>query len=283
MAPDEQRWPKDRRADGSLRSYAVALDWAGGHLEALHTEMQRVVDLQRKDTATPVEGDPSRNRVVITLDPPGEPASHFSMLVATVAHALRVSLDYLVYDLSVARAQRRGKLLSQAVIEGSQFPLLYRPSWEAKSWPTVAGNHLAGLSDVAKKAVKALQPGNTRPSYKADPLWRLNEIDRGAKHRLPPVVAFQQDGVAYNRSPPGVGEFVLIGPAGKIEQRTEVADFTMSGHPFHFNMDPGYEIVVPMQLRLTDGPLVGADTLALLVEAYNDIISRVLPTLRSHL
>lgn len=102
----------------------------------------------------------------------------------TCVHNFRSALDNLVYEFAVA--YHNGSLASDF-----EERLMFPPIFDSpKGFKDKGAYRLKGIAPDARKVIEELQPYNREPKWPAcDPLWKLNELSKRDKHRLPPVAS----------------------------------------------------------------------------------------------
>jgi hypothetical protein len=117
--------------------------------------------------------DRATSEYVISAVIQHEPPPGLGLVLAEAAHALRSSLDHLVWDLV--------RLRGNEPTRRTQFPVfLDEPGFNQKSPPMVEG-----LSTTDKDTIRSLQPFIVNPAAPAEtPLAVLSWIDNTDKHRL---------------------------------------------------------------------------------------------------
>lgn len=148
---------------------------ASEHLEEIKGEIAAYVETNEGVSLVKVEG-----QTATALMPPFPPPK-IGVIIGEFVQNLRVSLDYLVYQLAI--------LDSGKEVNGTQFPIVK----DAKDFKGICRKYLGGVNEAHVAAIEALQPYK-RPHW----LWVMRGISNQDKHRTIQVLGMQSGGVRIN-------------------------------------------------------------------------------------
>lgn len=98
--------------------------------------------------------------------------TRYSVIAGDIVHQTRSALEHLAWAL---------------VPTPSEYVTGYPVIRIEDDWPTRGHRQISGVSEAIERKIKAMQPFG--PDYAKHPLWVLNELWRGEKHRVLNVVA----------------------------------------------------------------------------------------------
>lgn len=166
------------------------LDWADLEIEELHTVTAAWIEDQKLTLR--YHHDVDAGIYTIWIDGFGQPPVEWGIMVGTIAHNLRASLDNTIYQLAILNSGQ------PAPDNRLQFPICSQPGL----WKPQGGQNLIGVAQKAIVAIEQAQPYNfnDRP-HALEILAALNDVD---KHRsVHPIVSQLFDWLpAIRRSTP---------------------------------------------------------------------------------
>jgi hypothetical protein len=191
-----------------------------------------------------------KQRIEIRWDPPNEelPLTELAHLIGDAVHALRSSLDYLVYELAI---RKRGGSEPSALPPGhplrkTGFPIFL----DAKQFEDRGLKQLESITVKQQARITRLQPFG-QPDH---PLWVLSELDNLAKHRQAHVLLRVDRAWLQPEAAHFYGSKALEGPrpGKRLKPNTKVAVLTR-----HHGGVTGVEAQVNVALRWAVAPVFG--------------------------
>ena len=202
--------------------------------------------------------------------------SDLSLIVGDCIHNLRSALDNLVHELALAYIGIDP--LPEGRARGLEFPVFGDREMTTRE----CRNKIGCIDPRAQADIKGLQPYNRGERFRRDPLWQLHQLSNMDKHRLPHVVLFAPQAIAFF-VPDNLTASDIQSISGPIETCAPIARypaFDKTGAKVDVYPTPSFSVGfsqrVPEELRGWSVPT----RLALISD---HIISKVLPSLHPYL
>ena len=173
-------------SDADLHNHELKLRRAAEHLALLDEQIDDWMDGAHRYVA---ELDPQSGKKHIIVKVLNPPPVALRLLIGDSLHNFRSALDNLAYELAVAH---HGGGLPYPYFKDSEFPIFKRPMKSGERKRKIGRVH-----PEAQRIIERLQPYQHPTTYWLDPLWQLNELNNGDKHRLPNIVQVATHAGAY--------------------------------------------------------------------------------------
>jgi hypothetical protein len=229
--------------------------------------------------------DPTRLVYYATAERP--PKDPFSILIGDTLHGLRSGLDLLAFNLAAAYT----KPLPDAMAETSEFPIFGnedrkgRTGVGAQMFRDNGRFKVRGIDPRALVVIEKVQPYHAA-DYHADPLWRLNELDRINKHRLLHVAIAHGAGFLLDTRKSSnyvLGPGLIESLAGPITTDTPIARVPVRtanyNAPMHLEIQPALEVAFGQGTPEVEYEAV----MPVLIAIYNRVVVDVVPPLAAFL
>src|SRR6266542_5449939 len=238
-----------------MHDHRKKLEWARKHLDALEKSMGIFFDSTPYHLSIKFNPETGANEARVVnlrkIDP------DWSMMVGDIIHAMRSSLDSLVYALVV-----KGQGVAPTdykILRAIQFPISDGPAnFKTECY------RIALVPDLAKTAIEGLQPYKRRMPH--HPLAVLRDLANIDKHRHIILTYHRATDVSIKIFGPNipVGAKFGSGFAGRIEEGTLIGSVTV--YPFEWafpvplppkmHVDPRFTLAVHLSAGKQSGKLL---------------------------
>jgi hypothetical protein len=262
----------------AYESIFPTLAQSSAHIDALTDEglawLETGVEVLQEHNLETGEG-----RCFVHLAEP--PPARLGLLMADAVHNLRVTLDHVAFFLASKNYEtlHQGQPLPKSAANDSAFPMLGGSSEDGR-FTTVRSKQLKWVENGAQDAIERLQPYQLGEDYKSDPLWVINNLDNGAKHRSPTVAALK---VRKQNTMVSRAKIHYIHDLHRgwvvAEDGTDLVMFRVEVGPHSaLNIDFNSDLALKDAPEVAQGPIV-----AVLRDLHDHVRTTVLPVLGPYL
>lgn len=217
---------------GDLDGVRIKIARANEHLK----ELKRRLDDWRVSKPYPiiVEIEPdTRDQLWKVGEEPARPPD--LPVVGDILFNLRSALDHLAWQLVLKANLRKPSTRTE-------FPIFN----DLDVWKSDSPRKMAGMNDLMKDRIKALQPCFTPYIYRAEALWGLQEYGNTDKHRTLLVIPVSTQDMLWE--PGGNPRYIHKGP---VQKETVLARFAEGEYQSNFRAMPS--------VAFNDPPSAGED------------------------
>ncbi len=256
------------------------------HLEAIN---KAVRDFISEDNQIVIfERDPNIiDNYLVKIKFKSLPPQLLPLIVGDALQNLRSSLDHIALALTIRHS---GEAISKDVERACQFPIIGdtskkgEPGMGPQMWRSNSGVKIGMASPKAQRIIEVLQPYQRGKDFDAHPLWVLNELCNGDKHRVLTMVTGVIDSLQIvpgslincRRLP---GEMIPLGRT--VNGNIEIASIPLE--KIDPNLQVGLKINITVKVVFSDILPDQLNVIDTLWEIHRYITEEVIPPLAPYL